>query len=278
MTSTPLVFYKGDTNIYSSTFDGNSGTTGSVLSILDGSAKIYSSTFSNNNGAVGGAIYSSVYNSVNIRLVSNTFQYNSAANGSCVYIVGQQTSSAFNLVDLSSTYDSNSATFNGGAVYTASAGTVNMIGTTLTRNNINVGAGGSMYLYGADISINTCYFSNNAYSGASLAIVEPASFIIQSSQFFSNHAFLNGGGIMIIRHSAIQVKRSVSYNYITDSNFTMNTATYGGGIYIANYDRNFNISVTRSRFTSNWADYGSGEKIFTYENDPTSLYIHLLRC
>ena len=211
---------------------------GGAIFILSGNTASTSDHYINNSADSGGAIY--VY-SGDIISTSAYYINNSAGgdHGGATYVLSG------NLTSTSDHYINNSAD-SGGAIYMVS-GSCNLCNDSFTINTASVGA--VIYKYGGILKICQTNITNNFASNkgtlflksATLMIAEGVNFInnrgslyVSSSQVQINGAavFMNnlgefGGAITAIQESQI------IFNTVCMVTISSNTATYGGGMYLA---------------------------------------------
>ena len=174
----------------------------------------------------GGALYAEG----NVTIVDSTFTDNIAtADGGVLYAWnGDRTVSISN-----STFDGNTAGFQGGAILAAN---VTVTGSTFTENNAY--AGGAIFATTtATVTIST-FTDNDAAFSSGGAIFAPAA-TVANSIFRGNDAASSGGAI------------TSSTATVISSNFTDNNAYVGGAIY-----SDTTATISSSAFTSNSAVVG----------------------
>ena len=190
---------------------------------------INESTFVNTGAVYGGAIYS-VGNNVSVTVINSNFSHCSAyGSGGAIYV------SQGSLVVVNSSFDSNRA---GG----------------------DRGSGGAVYVEGGSVAIVQCTFINNFahIDGGAIFCTKCHSLSINASNFTSNGAVRNGGGIYA-GSKLITISQSV---------FKNNTAQKGGAIQLLNG----RLSLTVSYFINNTANvqggaiYMSGDSIQVNES------------
>ncbi|MGD9127843.1 MAG: right-handed parallel beta-helix repeat-containing protein, partial [Planctomycetia bacterium] len=188
-------------------------------------ATISDMTITGGSASSGGGIF---VDNATLNLSGLTFEDNTATNyGGAIYGAN---SSVINISD--STFNLNETTnYYGGGVYATGSGTeINITGSTFTENTAGASSGngyggGLAVYYGATGSISNTTFSSNdaSYSGGGIAVYNAeATVTIADSDFTGNEAGANGGGLY----------SSGSQITISDgSTFTGNVAgNYGGGI------------------------------------------------
>ena len=220
--------------------DGGAITNNGKLTINNSVIKNSRSTGTGTN--YGGAIYST--NTGTLTIINSTFSSNLAdTNGGAIYADG-------NVTIIGSTFSSNTATQDGGAIYTNSNLYItNSSFTSNTANMANTGAGGAICqgdssTLGLDLIIsNSIFTSNRGQHGGALWTIagkstKPANII--NTTFTSNEGTY-GGAI-----------RNWGYLNVDKSSFVSNSATEGSAI---NNYRNI-LTVTESNFINNAATTG----------------------
>jgi len=208
-------------NITNTEFISNSATSGYAGAIYNNrgaTTNIGSNNYFFDNSAIGigGAIYNSGILNIIAPDGTTVFEANEAAQGGAIENRGTAT------IDNVS-FDSNNATQYGGAIYNDSNAMLSIDNTVFTSNTS--GSGGAIYnTDNAMINIdNTVFASNTAGNGGaiynSLGIIT-----INGSTFDSNVSIGWGGGAIY------NLLGSVIY-LSSDSVFTSNSGTRGGGIF-----------------------------------------------
>lgn len=173
------------------------------------------------------------------------FSYNVGQNGGALLAAGETT--LYN-----TTFDHNTATAGGGAVY-VNTGICNAYGVSFTNNASTTGQAGALYV---NTTVNTyaCTFNGNAtgsgknggavyVTGAGYYTDGVADDATQASTFENNTAANYGG--------AIGSNGSVNLYYST---FRSNTALYGGAVYVAQDDgKNHTVTIDHCTFERNEA-------------------------
>lgn len=178
------------TNFTGATFSGTTTVfAGGALNITSGTANLNSSNFSGYTQTSNG---SAIYNNGGILNMTNgSIKNNSSiANAGAIF---NNSGSVSTLSDVN--ISSNSAASNGGALFNNTSATMNIIGGTLSSNNIVSGNGGAIF----------------NETGSTLNISGGTTFI-------GNTTHIGGGAIF-----------NVGTATITDAAFTGNTATTGNG-------------------------------------------------
>ncbi len=131
-------------------FSGNGGAIYNVGIVNAISTTFYSNNATNGNG---GAIYNT--KTSNLNGTKNTFTKNSAKWGGAIYSLGTTTNNY-------STFNQNTASISGGAIYNDANSAINVISTSFENNTVNSGNGGAIYNKGqANITFNRIIRNNN---------------------------------------------------------------------------------------------------------------------
>ena len=202
--------------------------------------------YDNTANASGGAIY--IGNGSNNCIIDNSvFEGNNITNetgghGGAIDIVADNTKV------INSNFTNNNA-FYGGAIFVGSkSGNTNVTNVTFTKNNANVD-GGAINLQASGVTLNDTRFNKNTAinnGGALYVGGEGTTNRIYDSKFEENTAGNDGGAIFWRAYAG----------HIADSNFTKNTANYGGAIYLNGVSSNTNITYVI--FKSNNATKNGG--------------------
>ena len=149
---------------------------------------------------------------------------------------------------INSNFTNNNA-FYGGALFVGSkSGNTNITNSTFTKNNADVD-GGAINLQASAVTLNdTRFYENTAIRNGGALYVggEGTTNKIYDSKFDENKAGNDGGAIFWRAYAG----------HIADSNFTRNSANYGGAIYLNGVSSNTNI--THVIFKSNNATKNGG--------------------
>ncbi|MDR1009030.1 MAG: hypothetical protein LBL52_02120 [Rickettsiales bacterium] len=205
--------------------------------------------YANSATGLGGAIYNGVMNGNNpavndFNITGGDFAQNQAASGGAIatQINGGNTD---NNINISGTFQSNSATTYGGAIYNAVGDQFSPYGGAINFN-ISGNFNGNKAANGGAIYNNTLAGQSNVSTTV-------------SGQFTNNSASANGGAIYNIASSF--GSDSPTLTILDGTNFYSNGATYGGAIYnFGNGIINLETGITGINFTNNYAagaEYGA---------------------
>lgn len=188
----------------------------------------------------------------NLEVANCTFEYNTATEyGAAIYL-----SSGSTIVIDRCIFTENQASINGGAIYitdgsgiTVSNSRFNSIYSATYNNQAMNGHGGAIYTTGGTSpEIVNCEFSNNKSGddGGAVYAHDGNTLVISNSIFRDNIASDNGGAIYISNTNLL----------ITNALFDDNSAVYYGGA-IENYDQygNYEATIINSTFYQNMAWY-----------------------
>ena len=192
-----IKMYSGKVELLNSKFTGNSATVGGAIQVnaRNGASVVrtYNTTFENNTAvANGGAIASSSGNVKNNALVildnKTKILSNKARNGGAVWISGSNT----NLNVINAVMDGNTATVDGGAIW--SNITFSIESGKITNNKANRDAG-AVYIYvGVDCDENVKIGKNVTITGNS-AKGNGGAFLLNSYASHNGIVFTNEGSI-----------------------------------------------------------------------------------
>lgn len=230
-----VIYVEGMVQIDNSTFSGNSGGLGGVIHADGGIVSMSNSTFSSNSALNAGVLYAR--DGAFISSTNNTFQNNvvSGFGGVYYFLYG------VDLVEVGSTYDSNSSDSNGGAIYAnhnVSAFVPNTISITdalfesnqAATGSFSSGSGGALYIYNrSTVTIsNTTFHDNSATNGGAMWVVASNDTVTITNSTFSENTGDQSGAIGVMAAGSSAATDLV----ISDSSFIENEALsgYGGAI------------------------------------------------
>jgi len=222
---------------------GANGAKGDLINAIitsTGETNIYNSVFENNSGCYGGAVCVLPMDESNPSLTMDNcnFTNNTAYAGGAVYIAGG--SVAYSISNCA--FENNLVAGNGSAGYTAAGGAIgivlnptsgSIVNCTFKNNNAKDGArphGGAVAISGSSATIEGCVFEDNYASanGGAVSInnhrngdVSPV-VKIADSNFTNNNAAKTGGAVYVGNESDVEV---------SGSNFIDNKASDGSAVY-----------------------------------------------
>ena len=257
-------------SVANSTFSGNSGYDGGAIDDngTGSTVSVTNSTFSSNSSAhFGGAIYAAGTGTV----TSSTFSGNTASIGGAIFANGAVS------ITNGTLFSGNSATVYGGAIYVA--GTISVLDSTFSSNSVNStvgtwGNGGAIYGAGTITVLDSTFSSNSAnntvsgfgYGGAIFGAVAT----VTNSTFSGNSATSGGGAIYAA--GAFRVSPSV-----TNATFSGNSATSGGGAIGATVGVTVRNSIFAQGSTGSNCDgsYSGGGNVSTVTSCGSSTVVSL---
>lgn len=226
-----------------------------------GTVEIHGGTFDGNTGYRGGAIY----NYRDMFAYGGTFSNNTAVDGGAIYQANSQYS---NYNFKGTTFSSNSASGNGGAIWQnvkagfcidvlTEAATEPSGEPTVTKcvfeNNSATGNGGAIYSNGSVQILDGVFTGNSATNGGVLYqffgatdVDTPRNVEIRAGTFHDNHATANGGVLYAINGTPV---------FITGGSFTENGAANGGAIYVSD---DCKVDISDAIFDGNVATADGG--------------------
>ena len=160
--------------------------------------------------------------------VGNNITNKTGGHGGAIDIVANNASVS------NSNFTDNNA-FYGGAIFVGSQSGHTNITNARFKDNTAVINGGAINLQASGVTLNGTYFEwNVAYGNGGAVYVggEGTTNVIYNSDFVSNVGHNNGGAIYWRAYAG----------HIEDSNFTLNSATNGGAIYLNGVSSNTNIT------------------------------------
>ena len=182
----------------------------------------------------------------NVSITDCTYQNNSATvHGGAMYLY--EPTGNVNITNC--TFQNNSA-IDGGAVW-LNGSTDNVSITNCTfQNNSATYDGGAVWLNGSivNVSITNCTFQNNSAAYGGGAVILDGSVSITNCTFQNNSATYEGG--------AVRLAESTSNVSITNCTFQNNSAINGGAVWL--YGPTGNVSIPNCRFQNNSATYDGG--------------------
>ena len=252
----------------------HAGISGAALAWLNvENIHINNYTFTNNTADhSGGAIYIS-RGSDNCVIFNSTFKGNHLTNMTVLHNGGAIDCLADNLTVNMSSFEDNGA-YVGGAIYVGTGSSQAHILKSNFTSNYAYGDGGAIGLKADNLIINGSRFTSNTAAGSGGAVNVGGSGEankIHYSVFEENKAGTHGGAVNWLAQAG----------EIMHSNFTKNTAEYGGGVYLNGVSSKSKISnvifanntasenggaidcnaremnLTNTKFISNYAKYGA---------------------
>ena len=221
-------------SISNSTFTSNSATRGGVMDTFgDSSFSISNSNFNSNSATYGGVIRTSGDSSFSIS--NSNFTSNSATSGGVMYIYSE-----FSFTTTNSIFTSNSAE-DGGAIL-AIESTITINGeTTIANNNMtaidnSIGGGISLRQSRLEIRGECNLVNNSAVRGGGIHASSSIIAVYQTGTFqLINNNAESGGGMYLEVNSKLYVLKTqpIIFSTFYFLNFTGNSASYGGAVYVA---------------------------------------------
>ena len=232
----------GNTNITKSNFTDNHAVDyGGAIGLRASTVQINESYFDHNTASYGGAVYTGGVGRDNY-IINSTFKSNNATiNGGAV----DWNASYGNVTG--STFEDNHA-YNGGAIYVGVHGDAGAIINSTFKDNTAVMKGGAVDWNASSGDVwNSTFENNNAsYGGAIFVGAHSHEDKVINSTFRNNHATVNGGAI----------DWNATSGDLEDSKFYYNTARNGGAVFVGAETNNGKIN--NSYFEGNSATLKGG--------------------
>ncbi len=222
---------------------GNSADFGAGVYVNSGTMEMSGGTISKNTATNSGG---GIYSSVNLTISGGTISNNTANSGGGIYF-----NYSSGTLAISDTAEINENSADSGAGIFINSGTLNMNGGTISNNTATKNGGGINSIGNLTISGGT--ISNNTASTNGGGIYSKSVLAISGGTISKNTATKNGGGIYFDYSSGtLAISDTAEINE--------NSATYGGGIYIASGT----LNMTGGTISNNMANSGGG--IYSYDN------------
>ncbi|MFA5688412.1 MAG: hypothetical protein WC959_04610 [Kiritimatiellales bacterium] len=241
------IYNIGNLVIESGTFSGNSAQTNGGAIFNHGTFVIKSSGFTNNHAVnSGGAILNNMTDSTNT-LENSFFVENTANAGGAIW-----NARALDITE--ALFSKNSARFRGGAVFNSNSNGVLTLADVQFLGNTATNSGGAVFNNqdATAIATNTIFNGNEVSRGDGGAIYNIGKFYITDSSLMNNTVSNYGGAVYNTGTNAVIE--------IANSDFTANSALWGGAIFNTN---NGIITATNTIFSGN-SSKGSGGAIRNY--------------
>ena len=222
--------------ISNSNFTSNSATYGGVMyTYHDSLFTISNSNFTSNNATYGGVMYTNGDSSFNLYISNSNFTSNSATSGGVMYIIYGDIS----FTTINSIFTSNSAE-DGGAILVIDSTVILKGETTIANNNMTAianSSGGGISLRQSHLEIRgRCNLVNNyALRGGGIHATGSIIAVYQQGklQLIDNNAEFGGGMYLEFNSKLYVLKTSPTFSRFYFVNFTGNSASYGGAVYVA---------------------------------------------
>eukprot|EP00210_Caulerpa_lentillifera_P005475 g5235.t1 len=298
MRISPLAFHNSTVSMNRSIFFNNSGQFAGAVYVIESSVFISETSFEQNFGSrYGGCIYVRRNSLLNIEGISfrfcagrlggailsfnsqitigrSTFVQGSSLNNGGA-ISGWNTTAYF----MESNISCNNANLNGGGISLMQSSEASIVRCSFDTNSALVG--GAIYMHSSSLNSTDSRYSNNrAQNGGGMYLYHGIYFIFSNATFQNNTAVENGGAISIVSND-----RSAITLQVTDSTFTQNRASYGGGLHAERQTMNSancassgaicgGVAIIGTVFRENRANE-SGAAV--QANDPSVIRVNCLR-
>ncbi len=215
-----------------------------------------------NEAELGGGFAASYSGTITVNNSSIMNQYATKGSGGVIWARNVVvTSSDFGSESLPNvSQGSSSAHHGGGAIYTASNGSLSLNNATFSYNQASGGDGGAVCVYlNSTATLNNSTFANNtAYQGGGSIYADTATVTIRNSHFHDNLATNGNGGSVNFHNNCTTT--------ISGSTFNNNTSTYldGGAVYAQG-----TIDISSCYFTEN-VSFRSGGAVYYDQSQSSS--------
>lgn len=185
------------------TFEKNEGSVGGAINHAGGKLTAVNCHFIENKARTGSEGGGAIIMSGGATLIlkgNGSFKRNTSGNaGGAIYIGGAQTTETVHITG--HTFEENSATTDGGAIYMAAYGNLTTTNCIFVSNKANGKSGGAVYIAKEGKMIaNGCNFTSNTSKTSGGAVyVNEAQFEFDGCKFLSNTGTSNGGVIYTLR-------------------------------------------------------------------------------
>jgi len=217
-----ITIYYGTLSLQDVVIRDNFSLIGTVY--LDANAKLVASdvTFERNESFTYGG---GIYNLGELDLTNVTFRQNRAASGGAIYNYGYMSVYGGTFEENAANASNNVYEGYGGAIYNHDYSTAVIEGSQFTGNIADT-QGGGIYSAG-HLEIETSKIQGNQANDGG-GIYSSGVLVLGSSELYQNNA-LTGGGLYIEKCYFCEYEEDEYVNWITDSTFRSNRASYYGG-------------------------------------------------
>ncbi len=251
--------------------DNSSAGYGGVVNSVCSTVKVTNGNYSNNSASSGGVV--NAISSSTVSMANTRFASNSATNDVADTTLGGGVVSVTsgNLTVVACSMDGNTSGYYGGAVH-ARKSTVNISANTTFKNSSGVTGGALYFRENCNATLNNITLSNNTAKSNGVVYVNAGTLTITNAPASNNGA--GSGGVLYASGGTTKV-------YVNKCEWTENTATNGGAIYLSDatinlndselckntanlggavYNKMGNLNPARATFTENKAELDSNGK------------------
>lgn len=226
--------------VQDSTFDGNTGSNGAGIYMLNSDLTVVGSTFTNNKALGTGG------NTIDKGKCPSTAsgEIGSGGSGAAITIDGGSDGA---LLICGSTFTGNTATALAGAIFRTpdnAVQTSTIRASTFDGNTCPTGGGGALYFHHSNLVIEASTFSNNSAKGAGAIQSDDTTFTFTNDTFYGNSATAGIGG-------AISHFNGAAGGTIASCTFASNKAEGGSGLFAAAIAGNTAYVMTNDLFVDN---------------------------
>ena len=220
-------------SISNSNFTSNSATLGGVMRTFDDSSFTISNSNFTSNSATYGGVMDTVGNS-RFSIGYSSFTSNNATSGGVIHTFGD-----FSFNSINSIFTSNSAE-DGGAILAIESTVIINGEITIANNNMtaidnSIGGGISLRQSRLEIRGKCNLVNNSAVRGGGIHATSSIIAVYQPGtlQLINNNAESGGGMYLEFNSKLYVIKHKTAFLRIYLLNFTGNSASYGGAVYVA---------------------------------------------
>ncbi|GJP51384.1 hypothetical protein CLOM_g10538 [Closterium sp. NIES-68] len=148
------------------------------------------------------------------------------------------------------TFERNSASGSGGAIYSEGTGYLLIVDSTFTQNSVQLKDGGAIYIIAADSNVTvqgSTFTGNRANTSRGAAIFSGGSLLeVKDTVFEDNWSYLKGGAVTVEGSRGTEATTLARFSNAT---FTRNTSPVGGGALLCSL--NCTASLTNCTLADN---------------------------
>lgn len=234
-----------DILIEGSRFDGNSGSNGGAVGMLQSNLRVYNSNFTNNQ-ANGDSTNDGNVSTASCQGVAGPGQAGAGGGGGAIYIDGSDDA---DVTVCGSTFTGNHSNAIAGALVRTANGNARTftIDRSTFTNNSSRQAGAVFLLNAAPLTIAASTFAGNKATAAGAVQLSQSQFNIVNSTFSGNEATKGVAGALLLNGNG-------SSSRIQNVTFADNKASGGAGYFSAALFGDLNFAIDNTAFANNTTD------------------------